>query len=134
MPITPYLGDFDVDPETLRVLSAALEKTRLSLGLADHFADGIIARRVVAFAKAGKRRTKGIARAFVRPRKSVCSDGAKIAMRVGCRTHDYSLHASIRHRRSGGDDPCCEDLSRDKTERRAPAGVVAHVWRGQARV
>src|SRR5262245_10244115 len=31
-----------------------------------------------------------------------------------------SLHARIRHRRSGGDDPCCEDLSRDKTECRAP--------------
>jgi|SRR5262249_12491719 hypothetical protein len=24
-----------------------------------------------------------------------------------------SLHARIRHRRSGGDDPCSEDLSRD---------------------
>ena len=37
----------------------------------------------------------------------------------GVRHPTTSLHARIRHRRSGGDDPCCEDLSRDKTERRA---------------
>ena len=43
MPITPYLDDFDVNAETKRVLSAALEETRISLGLGDNFADGIIA-------------------------------------------------------------------------------------------
>ena len=55
MPITPYLGDFDVDPETKRVLSVALEMTRLSLGLADDFANGIIAKQIVELAKAGER-------------------------------------------------------------------------------
>src|SRR5262249_27477943 len=47
--------------------------------------------------------------------------GAKIAYHEsGVRHTTTSLHARIRLRRSGGDDPCCEDLSRDKTECRAP--------------
>jgi hypothetical protein len=55
MSITPYLGDFDANPETKRVLGVALEMTRKSLGLADDFADGIITKRIVARAKAGER-------------------------------------------------------------------------------
>ena len=38
-----YLGDFDVDAETNRVLDVALEMTRAALGLADDFSNGIIA-------------------------------------------------------------------------------------------
>jgi hypothetical protein len=39
MPIAPpFLDDFDVDPETKRVLRVALEMTRISLGLADDLA------------------------------------------------------------------------------------------------
>ena len=49
------LDDFDVDPETKRVLGVALEKTRVSLGLADDFADGIITKRLIELAKAGER-------------------------------------------------------------------------------
>ena len=55
MSITPYLDGLEVDPETKRVLGAALEMTRVSLGLADDFANGIIARRVVELARAGER-------------------------------------------------------------------------------
>jgi hypothetical protein len=55
MSITPYLGDFDVNPETRRVLGVALDMTRESLGLGDNFADGIIAKRIVERAKAGER-------------------------------------------------------------------------------
>ena len=55
MPITSYVDDFDADLETKRVLGDALERTRVSLGLADKFADGIIARRIVELAKAGER-------------------------------------------------------------------------------
>ena len=56
MSITAYLlDDFDVDPETKRVLGVALEMTRVSLGLADDFANGIIAKRIVELAKAGER-------------------------------------------------------------------------------
>ena len=55
MSITPYLGDSGVNPETKRVLGVALEMTRVSLGLGDNFADGIIARRIVQLAKAGER-------------------------------------------------------------------------------
>jgi hypothetical protein len=56
MSITPYLlDDFDVDPETNRVVGVALEKTRVSLGLADDFANGIIAKRLIELAKAGER-------------------------------------------------------------------------------
>ena len=52
----PYLlDDLDVDPETKRVLGVALEKTRASLGLPDHFADGIIAKRIIELAEAGER-------------------------------------------------------------------------------
>jgi hypothetical protein len=50
MSITPYLGDFEANPETKRVLGVALEMTRVSLGLEDNFADGIIARRIVELA------------------------------------------------------------------------------------
>jgi hypothetical protein len=55
MSITPYLDDLDVTTETKRVLGAALEMTRVSLGLADNFADGIIAKRLVELAEAGER-------------------------------------------------------------------------------
>jgi hypothetical protein len=55
MSITPYLDDFDVDPETKRVLGAALEMTRVSLGLADDFANGIIAKQIIELAKTGER-------------------------------------------------------------------------------
>ena len=55
MSITPYLDGLEVDPDTKRVLGAALEMTRVSLGLAADFANEIIARRVVELAKAGER-------------------------------------------------------------------------------
>ena len=55
MLITPYLDGFNVDPETKQVLGVAVEMTRVSLGLADDFANGIIARRVVELARAGER-------------------------------------------------------------------------------
>jgi hypothetical protein len=55
MSITPYLHDFDADPETKQILGVALEMTRVSLGLADDFANGIIAKRVIELAKAGER-------------------------------------------------------------------------------
>jgi hypothetical protein len=53
--ITPYLDDLDFDPETERVLRVALEMTRAALGLADDFANGIIARQIVELARAGER-------------------------------------------------------------------------------
>jgi hypothetical protein len=55
LPIMPYLDDFDVDPETKRVLGVALEMTRESLGLADGFANGLIAKCIVELARAGER-------------------------------------------------------------------------------
>jgi hypothetical protein len=55
MSITPYLEGLEVDPETKRVLSAALEMTRLSLGLMDNFANGIIAKRISEIAETGQR-------------------------------------------------------------------------------
>ena len=50
-----YLGDFEVDAETNRVLDVAIEMTRAALGLADGFANGIIARQIVELARAGER-------------------------------------------------------------------------------
>ena len=55
MSITPYLDEFDVDPETKRVLRMALERTRVSLGVTDDFANGIIAKRLIKLAKTGER-------------------------------------------------------------------------------
>jgi hypothetical protein len=55
MAFASYLGDFDVDAETNRVLDVALEMTRAALGLADDFANGIIARQIVELARAGER-------------------------------------------------------------------------------
>ena len=55
MSITPYLDDLDVDPEAKRVLGVALEMTRVSLGLADDFANGIIAKRIIELAEVGER-------------------------------------------------------------------------------
>ena len=53
--ITPYLEAVNVDPETKRVLDVALEMTRKCLGLEDDFANGIIARQIAKFARAGER-------------------------------------------------------------------------------
>ena len=49
-----YLGD-NVDAETNLVLDVAPEMTRAALGLADDFANGIIARQIVELARAGER-------------------------------------------------------------------------------
>jgi hypothetical protein len=51
MSITTYLDDL----ETKTVLGVALERTRVSLGLVDKFANGIIAKRLIELAKAGER-------------------------------------------------------------------------------
>jgi hypothetical protein len=42
-------------PKTKRVLAVALEMTRVSLGLADDFANGIIAKRIIEIAETGER-------------------------------------------------------------------------------
>jgi hypothetical protein len=55
MAFASYLGNCDVDAETNRVLDVALEMTRAALGLADDFANGIIARQIVELARAGER-------------------------------------------------------------------------------
>ena len=55
MSITPYLDGPEVDSETKRVLAVALEMTRISLGLTDDLADGIIAKQIVELAKSGER-------------------------------------------------------------------------------
>ena len=55
MSITPYLNEFDADLETKRVLAVALEMTRISLGLEDNFANGMIAKQIIEIAKTGER-------------------------------------------------------------------------------
>ena len=49
------LDDFDVDPQTKPVLRVALERIRVSSGLTDDLADGIIAKQIIELAKAGER-------------------------------------------------------------------------------
>ena len=53
--MTAYLDGFDVDAGTKEVLDLALEMTHTALGLADNFANGIIAKRIIELAKAGER-------------------------------------------------------------------------------
>lgn len=55
MAFASYLDEFDVDAETMQVLDLALEMTRTALGLADDFANGIIAKRIIELARAGER-------------------------------------------------------------------------------
>ena len=55
MAFASYLGNFDGDAETNRILGVALEMTRAGLGLADDFANGIIARHIAELASAGER-------------------------------------------------------------------------------
>jgi hypothetical protein len=56
MPITEYLDGNRFDPETKRVMGVAFEMTRAALRLADRDdVVEIIARRVIALAKAGER-------------------------------------------------------------------------------
>ena len=55
MAMTVYLDDFDVDAGTKEILDLALEMTRTALGLADNFANGIIAKRIMELARAGER-------------------------------------------------------------------------------
>ena len=74
MPITPYLDDFDVNAETKRVLSAALEETRISLGLGDNFADGIIAKRIVELARQASEIPLSCVKAQSRNYAGICSE------------------------------------------------------------
>jgi hypothetical protein len=53
--LTPYLDHFNVDPETQRVMNAALEMTRKAMGLTDNFANGIIAKQIIKLAISGER-------------------------------------------------------------------------------
>jgi hypothetical protein len=55
MAMTSWLDDYEVDPKTKQVLDLALEMTRTGLGLADDFANGIIAKRIIELARAGER-------------------------------------------------------------------------------
>jgi hypothetical protein len=55
MSITPHLDGCHSDPDAKRVIGLALEMARVALGLADGFADGIIAKRIVERAEAGER-------------------------------------------------------------------------------
>jgi hypothetical protein len=55
MLITPYLDAFNGDPKTKQVVGVAFEMTRAALGLADDFADGLIAKRIIEIAETGER-------------------------------------------------------------------------------
>jgi len=55
MSITGYLGGCDAEPERKRALPVARQRTRLSRGLTDDLADGIIAKQIVELAKTGER-------------------------------------------------------------------------------
>ena len=60
--MTAYLDGFDVDAGTKEVLDLALEMTHTALGLADNFANGIIAKRIIELARAGESATRSVVR------------------------------------------------------------------------
>lgn len=57
MPITPFLGEISVDPETKRIMGVAFEMARVALGLKDHTgaANEAIAKQIIELAKSGER-------------------------------------------------------------------------------
>jgi hypothetical protein len=56
MPISPFLDrNIEFDTEAKRVMGVAFEMTRVSLGLTDDLANGIIAKPIIELAKAGER-------------------------------------------------------------------------------
>jgi hypothetical protein len=73
MSITPYLDDFDVDPETKRVLDVALEMTRVSLGLADDFANRILAKRIIELAEVGERNPSLLCEGALKKLRGLCT-------------------------------------------------------------
>jgi hypothetical protein len=114
MSITPYLDDLDVDPEAKRVLGVALEKTRVSLGLADDFANGLIAnRRTCQGRRAQSRsvmrgRNREIARAFVRGLTGGSSkrpDPPGVGARRAGTCHNAPSPDGRRDQLSNGGDP-----------------------------
>jgi hypothetical protein len=86
MSIKPYLDDLDVNPETKRVLGVALEKARVSLGLADDFANGIIAKRIVEIAETGERDPELLCEGAVE----------KLAALAGATGHSGGAHHPLR--------------------------------------
>ena len=57
MPITPFLGEQQFDPETKRIMGVAFEIARAAIGCPSD-ADAIIAKRIIELAKAGERNTE----------------------------------------------------------------------------
>ena len=55
MPIASFMNGARFDRETMRVMGVAFEMTRVALGLTDHYANGIIAKRITELAMAGER-------------------------------------------------------------------------------
>jgi hypothetical protein len=58
MPITPFLGDQKFDPETTRIMGAALEMARTAVKRdrgCQVYASHILAKRIIELAKAGER-------------------------------------------------------------------------------
>jgi len=74
MSITPYLDEFDADPETKRVLAVALQMTRVSLGLTDDLADGIIAKQIVELARTGERQPDVLCEGVLKTLRGTCSE------------------------------------------------------------
>src|SRR5262249_6040897 len=74
MAIVSYLDDVDPDPETKRVLRVALKLTRAALGLATDFANGIIAKQIVEFARAGERHPDVLCEGALSNYAGICSE------------------------------------------------------------
>ena len=57
MPITPFLGDEEFDPETARIMGVALEMARASVkrDWGGIYASHIIAKQIIKLAKDGER-------------------------------------------------------------------------------
>jgi hypothetical protein len=92
MGFASYLGDFDVDAETTRVLDVALERTRAALGLADDFVNGIIARQIVELARAGERNPNLLCEGALKKLRGHCSETNEAPSKPGGRFRNIQVH------------------------------------------
>jgi hypothetical protein len=99
MSITPYLDEFDADLEIKRVLAVTLEMARVSLGVTDDLADGIIAKQIIELARADERDVEVLCEAVLKTLRGHCSETnselSKCLGSIACISRSAALNQSL---------------------------------------
>ena len=75
VPIRPFLGDQNFDPETTRLMGIAFETVRAAIKRPGDLTDEMIARKIIDLAKAGERNPDLLCQAAIEElRGHLCSD------------------------------------------------------------